>query len=102
MSAVLETSHGRGWLSRRRSAGYLGLFIGFSVSLVTLAYLTRHFFGLWGTTFHGLTGALVLGLVVARLFQRRRTVRVRLLAAVGWSKGTQLGTGDGATLCYSF
>ncbi len=69
-------------LARSRGLVHLALILGFVAAFVSLAFLTRHYFGLWGTTDHAIIGLLVLDLVLVHLWQRRRTVR-RLLARLG-------------------
>ena len=65
-------------VARSRGVVHVTLFVGFAAALVSLAFLTRHYFGLWGTTDHAIIGLAVLALVLIHLWQRRRTVR-RLL-----------------------
>jgi hypothetical protein len=62
--------------------------LGFAAALVSLAFLTRHYLGLWGTTDHAIIGLLVLGLVLVHLYQRRRTVRRLLSRLVGGRDST--------------
>ena len=71
-----------GWVSRSRGLVHLALILGFIGAFVSLAFLTRHYLGLWGTTDHAIIGFVVLGLVLVHLWQRRRTVR-RLLSRLG-------------------
>ena len=66
-------------ISRSRGLVHFALMMGFVAAFVSLAFLTRHYFGLWGTTDHAIIGLLVLVLVLIHLWQRRRTVR-RLLS----------------------
>ncbi len=68
---------------RSRGLIHFALILGFVASLVSLAFLTRQYFGLWGTTDHGIIGLLVLGFVLVHLWQRRRTVRRLLSRLVG-------------------
>ena len=82
MAVVNEPRRRAGSLSRNRGLVHLALILGFLGAFVTLAYLTRHYFGLWGTTDHAIVGFAVLGLVLVHLWQRRRTVR-RLISRLG-------------------
>jgi len=62
---------------------HLALILGFVAAFVSLAFLTKQYLGLWGTTDHSIIGLLVLGLVLVHLWQRRRTVRRLLSRLVG-------------------
>ena len=47
-------------MARSRGLIHLTLILGFVAALVSLAFLTRQYFGLWGTTDHAVIGLLVL------------------------------------------
>ncbi len=76
-------------MARSRGLIHLALILGFVAALVSLAFLTRQYFGLWGTTDHAVIGLLVLGLVLVHLWQRRRTVRRLLSQLLGGRHATE-------------
>lgn len=84
-------------LSRNRGLVHVALILGFLGAFVSLAYLTRHYFGLWGTTDHAIIGFAVLGFVLVHLWQRRRTVR-RLISRL---RGNHASTDRHATQAVS-
>ena len=61
--------------TRRRWLVHVVLIVGFLAAAASPVFLSRRYLGNSGVTDHAIICAIVLGLVVVHLFQRRRTVR---------------------------
>ncbi len=89
MAATADSRPRARSIVRRRGLVHAALILGFVAAFVSLAFLTRQYFGLWATTDHAIVGLIVLGLVIVHLGQRRRTVRRLLSRLAGWRPGTE-------------
>ena len=71
---VSESTSLKDAVARRRWTIHLLLIVGFIAAVASAIFLSKKYFGHSGTTNHSIIGLIVLALVLAHLWQRRRTV----------------------------
>lgn len=74
MSNQSEPAPRKDSVARRRWAVHFALIIGFIAAATSPIFLSKKYLGHSGTTNHSIIGLIVLALVLAHLWQRRRTV----------------------------
>lgn len=74
MTDLSQSTSRKDAIARRRWTVHLLLIVGFVSAVASAIFLSKKYLGHSGTTNHSIIGLIVLALVLAHLWQRRRTV----------------------------